>query len=148
MSPLLEKLDCVFRTVQDRQACSVLLVRRHGAVVENLPVAFVVVSEQAGGEVVAAAVPLAEIGIDLHFHCAAPVCVVMAAGARAETSRVSNAPHSSSPTACRSGVMSALPMASRRQKWASAFGDSDGSSSPSAWAMRTSSASQSPRSPT
>ena len=28
--------------------------------------------------------------------------------------------------------MSALPIASRRQKWASAFGDSDGSSSPSA----------------
>src|SRR5271169_4071188 len=143
MSPLLEKLDCAFGTVQDRQACVVLLVRRHGAVVEDLPVAFVVVPEQAGGEVVAAAVPLAEIGIDLHFHCAAPVCVVRAAGARAVTSRESNAAHSSSPTACRSGVMSALPIASRRQKWASAFGDKPASISSPAWATRIRSPSQS-----
>jgi hypothetical protein len=68
MSPLLEELDRVFWTVESRQASVVLLVRRHRAVAENLPVALVVVSEQAGGEVVAATVSLAELGINLHFH--------------------------------------------------------------------------------
>jgi hypothetical protein len=68
MSALLEELDRVFGTVQNRQACVLLLIRRHGAVAEDLPVALVVISEQARGEVVAAAVPLAELGIDLYFH--------------------------------------------------------------------------------
>jgi hypothetical protein len=68
MSSLLKELDRVFGTVESRQACVVLRVRRHGAVAEDLPIALVVISEQAGGQVVAAAVPLAEPGIDLHFH--------------------------------------------------------------------------------
>jgi hypothetical protein len=68
MSPLLGELDRVFWTVESRQPCVALLVRRHGAVAENLPVSLVVVSEQAGGEVVTPAVSLAELGIDLHFQ--------------------------------------------------------------------------------
>jgi hypothetical protein len=68
MSPLLDELDRVFWTVQDRQACVLLLIRRHGTVAEDLPVALVVISEQAWGEVVAASVSLAELGIDLYFH--------------------------------------------------------------------------------
>lgn len=51
----------------------------------------------------------------------------MAGEARPAITRVSSGAHSSSVTACRSGVMSALPIASRRQKWARA--PSDGSSS-------------------
>src|SRR5215469_15820889 len=148
MSALLDELDRVLGAVQNGQAGVALRFLRHDAVAEDLPVALVVIPEQAGGQVIAAAVPLAEPGIDLYLHCAVPVCAVTAAGASPATTRVSNAAHSSSATAWRSGVMSALPIASRRQKWASALGDSDGSSSPSAWATRTRSASQSPRSPT
>src|SRR5580692_12877436 len=72
MSPLLEQLDGVLGAVENGQAGVALRLGRHGAVGQNLPVALFVVSEQAGGEVVAAAVPLAEPGIDLHLHCAAP----------------------------------------------------------------------------
>jgi hypothetical protein len=68
MSALLEKLDRVFGTVCDRQASVLLLVRRHGAVAQDPPVALVVFPEQARGEIVAAAVPLAELGIYLDFH--------------------------------------------------------------------------------
>jgi hypothetical protein len=68
MSPLLEELDRVFGTVDNGQARVALRLRRHGAVAEDLPVTLVVVSEQAGGEIVAAAVPLAELRIDLYFH--------------------------------------------------------------------------------
>jgi hypothetical protein len=68
MSALLEKLDRVFGTVCDRQACVLLLVRRYGAVAQDLPVALVVFPEQARGKVVAAAVPLAEAGVDLDLH--------------------------------------------------------------------------------
>src|ERR1700691_5822367 len=67
--------------------------------------------------------------------------------ARPVTTRASRAAHSSGPTACRSGVTRALPMASSRQKCASAFGDSAGSSSPADWAARMRSASMSARSP-
>src|ERR1700680_3256171 len=126
MSRPLEEADRPLWTVGRREACFRHLARRHDAVAENRPVALVVVAEQAGGDVVAAAVPLATPGVNVHLHCALPVCAVRPAGARAVTTRVSNAAHSSSPTACRSGVTSALPIASRRQKWASASGDSAG----------------------
>jgi hypothetical protein len=72
MSPLLEQFDRAFGTVESGQAGVALLVRRHGSVGQDLPVTLVIISEKAGGKVVAAAVPLAELGIDLHFHCAAP----------------------------------------------------------------------------
>jgi hypothetical protein len=62
MSHLLEKLDRAFGTVGRREARVVLLARRHGAIAEDLPVALVVVAEDAGGEVIAAAVPLAALG--------------------------------------------------------------------------------------
>jgi hypothetical protein len=68
MSCLLEELDCVFGTVELGQARVAGLARRDGPVAEDLPVAFVVVAEQARGEVVAAAVSLAALGVDLHFH--------------------------------------------------------------------------------
>src|SRR5579859_5242029 len=109
-------LDRVFRAVDHGQAGLAFGVWRHGAVAEHLPVAFLVVAEQARGEVVTAAVPLAAFGVYLHLHCVAPVSVLLSAPA----TRVSSAAHSCSPIACRSGVMSALPIASSRQKWASA----------------------------
>src|SRR5260370_40451240 len=137
----------MFGAVERRPAGVLLLVRWHGAVTQDRPVALVVITEQAGGEVVAAPVPLAPLRIDLYLHRVAPVWPGPP-GMRADISRVSSAPHSSSPTACRSGVTRALPIASSRQKWANAFGDSAGSSSPPAWATRTSSAIQSARSPT
>src|ERR1700722_1261016 len=149
MSALLGQFDRLLGAVEHGQARVVLRLMRHGAVAEDLPVALVVVTEQAGGEVVTAAMPLTELGIDSQFHCAAPVGLgVAVAGARPAITRVSSAAHSSSVTAWRSGVTSALPIASSRQKWAIAPGDSDGSSSPLAWAARTRSASPAPRSPT
>src|SRR5215469_15938463 len=101
MSGLLEQLDRVLGTVKDRQARLVLAARRHGAVAEYLAVALVVRAEQCGSEVVAAAVPLAALGIDVHFHWAIPVCAGSRLGARPVTTRLSNVAHSSSPTACR-----------------------------------------------
>jgi hypothetical protein len=51
-----------------------LLVRQHGAVAKNLPVALVVLPEQTGGKVVTAAVPLAAISVDLYLHRDIPLC--------------------------------------------------------------------------
>ena len=45
-----------------------LVARRHDAVAEYRPVALVILAEQAGGEVIAAAMPLAAGGIDVHLH--------------------------------------------------------------------------------
>src|SRR5690349_9262785 len=73
MSALLE-LDRALGTVGYRQACVVRLARRHRPVAEDRPVALVVLAEQAGGEVVAAAMPLAALGVDLHSHRWTPVC--------------------------------------------------------------------------
>src|SRR5690348_8453246 len=44
------------------------LFRRHQAVTEDLPVPLLVGAEQLRREVVTAAVPLAELGIDPHLH--------------------------------------------------------------------------------
>src|SRR5213592_4535482 len=117
MSRLLKEVDRAFGAVGHGQTCLAFLAWRHDAVAEDLFVALVVVAEQAGDEVITAAVPLAAVGVDVHFHCVVPVCTVMPAGERPVTTRLSNAAHSSSPTACRSGGTRALPIASRRQKW-------------------------------
>jgi hypothetical protein len=53
------------------------LARRHYALAEDLPEALVVVAEQVGGEVIAATMPLATLGVDLQLHWAVPVCAVM-----------------------------------------------------------------------
>src|SRR5207244_5720856 len=103
-------VDRVFRAVQCGQAGVVLLARRDRAVTEHGPVALVVVTEQAGRQVVAPAVALTALGIDPHLHRAAPVCAVPP-GLRADIRRVSSASHSWSPTSWRSGVTSALPIA-------------------------------------
>jgi hypothetical protein len=58
----------VLRAVERRAAGVVLLLWRHDAVAEHLPVTLLVLAEQAGGEVGAASVPLAEAGVDLRFH--------------------------------------------------------------------------------
>ena len=100
-----------------REAGVVLLAGRDGAVAQDLPVALVVRAEQVVREVVAAAMPLAAAGIDVHLHRVAPVCAappravppragparavppawrraVSPAGARADIRRASSAPHS------------------------------------------------------
>src|SRR5215469_4042048 len=74
MSVLLDQLDRALGTVGHRQARVVHLARRHRPVAADRPVALVVLAEQAGGEVVAAAVPLTALGVDLHSHRSAPVC--------------------------------------------------------------------------
>src|ERR1700755_1640421 len=99
ISTLLEQVDRLFRAVEHGQVRGLLRLLRHGTVAEDLPVALVVGPEQAGGEVITAAVPLAQPGIYLHFHGAVPVCVVTAGGARPAITRVSKATHSSSVTA-------------------------------------------------
>src|SRR4249919_3122766 len=76
MSGLPEEVDRALGAVGSRQACLVLFARWHDAVAEDRPIALVVVAEQVGGAVVAAAVPLAALGADLHFHCVVPVCAV------------------------------------------------------------------------
>jgi hypothetical protein len=72
MSALLGKLNRVLGTVRDRQESVLLLVRRHGALTQNPPVSLGILPEQVRGEVVAAAVPLALVGVDLNFHCVTP----------------------------------------------------------------------------
>ena len=59
MSEPLDELDRLLGTVQHGKAGVVLLARRHGAVAQDLPVALVVLTEQARSKVVAATVPLA-----------------------------------------------------------------------------------------
>src|SRR5262249_46318637 len=68
MSRPLDQGDRVFWAVERRVAGVVLQSWRHDAVPKHLPVAFVVVTEQARGEVVAAPVPLAAAGVDPHLH--------------------------------------------------------------------------------
>ena len=100
--------------VDDRQLRVTFLIRRYGSVPEDLPVSLFVVAEQVRSEVVAATVALTAFRIYLYLHCAIPLDVVPWLNASA--TRASSAPHSSSPMACRSGVISALPIASSRQK--------------------------------
>ena len=100
--------------VDDRQLRVTFLIRRYGSVPEDLPVSLFVVAEQVGGEVVAATVALTAFGIYPYLHCAIPLSVVLVPSAPA--TRASRAAHSSSPVACRSGVISALPIANSRQK--------------------------------
>src|SRR6516225_6653696 len=66
-------LDRAFWAVGRGPAGRVLEARRYHAVPQDLPVAFFVVAEELGGEVVAAAVPLAALRIYPHLHCGAPV---------------------------------------------------------------------------
>jgi mannose/fructose/N-acetylgalactosamine-specific phosphotransferase system component IIC len=54
--------------VQDGEAGGLLLVRPDHAIAEDLTVTLVVIAEQPRGEVIAAAVPLAAFGIDLHLQ--------------------------------------------------------------------------------
>src|SRR5271155_1296636 len=85
MSGLLRELDSVFWTVRDREAGLAVLARRHGSVADDLPEALVVIAEQVGREVVAAAMSLAAPGIDLNLHLGDPVCgVLFCAGARGQ----------------------------------------------------------------
>src|SRR5262249_37078414 len=77
MSTLFKEFDRVLGTVEPGQACVPLLARRHGAVAKDFPVTFVVVAEKLRDEVVAAAVPLAALGVDLHFHCGVPIWAVL-----------------------------------------------------------------------
>src|SRR5581483_2922664 len=102
MSALLQ-LDRLFRAVGHGQAGVTLEIRRHATVAEHHPVTLVVVAEQGGGQVVAAAVPLATLRVDPYLHGAAPVCTVAPTGARALATRASSVAHSSSPTVCMSG---------------------------------------------
>src|SRR5437016_5083029 len=80
MSRLLEDLDRALGTVGLGQTCLALFARRHGAVAEQPAVALVVLAEQVRDEVVAAAVPLAALGADLHLHRVGPVCAVCRSG--------------------------------------------------------------------
>src|SRR5262249_14634296 len=80
MSRPLKDLDRALGTVGLGQTCLALLAPRHGAVAEQPAVALVILSHQVRDEVVAAAVPLAALGADLHFHRVAPVCAVCRSG--------------------------------------------------------------------
>src|SRR5262249_61268414 len=79
MSALLEQIDRALGAVGCRQARIALFARRHDAVAEHLPVTLVVRTEQVGGTVVAAPVPLAAVAADLDLHGVVPVCAVMPA---------------------------------------------------------------------
>src|ERR1700728_5491858 len=102
MSLFLQHADRAFRAVGRGQPCFLFLAGRNGPVAEDLPVALVVLTEQVRGQVVAAAMPLAAVGLDLQFHALLPSCGPVLA--RPVTTRASRAAHSSVPTACRSGV--------------------------------------------
>src|SRR5689334_24703168 len=80
MSRLLEDLDRALGTVGLGQTCLALFARRHGAVAEQPAVALVVLAEQVRDEVIAAAMPLAALGADLHLHRVSPVCAVCRSG--------------------------------------------------------------------
>src|SRR5580704_6523411 len=79
MSGLLENEDRRLGAVGGGQACPLLLVGWDYAVAESLAVALVVRAEQLGGEVVAAAMALAAVGINVHFHVAPPPALVLSA---------------------------------------------------------------------
>jgi hypothetical protein len=72
MSCPLGKGDRPLGAIGHREVCFVVLAWRDEAIAEDPPVPFVVVAEQARGDVIAAAVPLAAPGVDLYLHCAAP----------------------------------------------------------------------------
>src|SRR5258708_12141136 len=72
MSGLLEKVDRALGTVRDRPARLLHLVRRHYPGAEHHPVALVVLAEQVGDEVVAAAMTLAALRVDPQFHRVIP----------------------------------------------------------------------------
>src|SRR6266550_4158629 len=72
MSRRLEDLDRALGTVGLRQTFLALFARRHGAVAEQPAVALLILAEQVRDKVVAAAVPLAALGADLHFHRVLP----------------------------------------------------------------------------
>jgi hypothetical protein len=61
MSGLLEDFDRALGTVGYREAGVVLAALGYDSVTKDRPVALVVLAEQIGGQVVAAAVPLADI---------------------------------------------------------------------------------------
>jgi hypothetical protein len=61
MSGLLEDFDRALGAIGYREAGVVLTPGRHDPLVEDSPVALVVLAEQVGGKVVTASVPLADI---------------------------------------------------------------------------------------
>src|SRR5580700_159932 len=73
MSLFLQHADRAFRAVGRRQPCFLLPAWRNDAVAPDLPIALVVLAEQVRGQVVAAAMPLAAVGVDLQFHGVTPV---------------------------------------------------------------------------
>jgi hypothetical protein len=64
----------VLWAVERHPADVVLLLWRHDAVAQHLPVTLLVLTEQTRGEVGAASVPLAEAGVDLRFRRDVPLC--------------------------------------------------------------------------
>jgi hypothetical protein len=68
MSCPLGKGDRPLGAIGHREVCFVVLAWRDEAIAEDPPVPFVVVAEQARGDVIAAAVPLAAPGVDLYLH--------------------------------------------------------------------------------
>src|SRR5215469_3178611 len=68
-----DEVDRPFGAVGDGEACVALLVRWHVAVAENLAEALVVVAEQVGNKVIAAAMTLTTLGVDPHLHRAVPL---------------------------------------------------------------------------
>src|SRR5215467_12668589 len=76
ISGLLGQADGPFRAVGHGQPRGILLVRGHGPVAQDGPVALVVLAEQFGGQVVAAPVSLAHLRVDLDLHCSPRTCGV------------------------------------------------------------------------
>jgi hypothetical protein len=68
MSAALDQADRFLGTIQRREASVVLLAGRHGAVADHPPVAFVVITEKAGGKIAAAAMSLTASSVDPHLH--------------------------------------------------------------------------------
>jgi hypothetical protein len=63
----------MLRAVELRPARVLLVPERHHPVCEHLSVTFFVLTEEAGSEVIAAPVPLAEFGLNLQFHQGIPL---------------------------------------------------------------------------
>jgi hypothetical protein len=68
MSALLIQVDRAFRAVGDGKTRFALQARRHYTVTEHLPESLVVVAEQIGGKVIAPAMALAALGVDMELH--------------------------------------------------------------------------------
>jgi hypothetical protein len=75
MSRLLGELDRVLGTVQRGKAGIMLSAWRHDAIALNRPVALLVVTEQARRKVIAPAVALAGLMVDLHLHSDIPFAI-------------------------------------------------------------------------